>query len=154
MERGGDAPSFDGTELDFWVGEWDVSWSGGRGTNRLAWILGGRVLHEQFEGGDGASRLAGQSWSVFDPARAVWRQTWVDDSGGYLDLVGERVDGQFTFARSAPERGPAARQRMVFRDVEPQRFRWTWELSLDDGATWETRWEIDYRRREAPAAGG
>ena len=69
-----------------------------------------------------------------------------DDQGGYFDLVGGRVDGWFAFIRDAPERGEHARQRMVFRDVEPDRFRWTWELSVDGGATWEVRREIAYRR--------
>jgi hypothetical protein len=144
-EIAGDAP-FDGTELEFWLGSWDAAWDGGAGTNRLARILGGHVIHEQFEGGDPESRLHGQSWSVFDPERRLWRQTWVDDTGSYLDLLGDRVDGWFGFVRPAPERGAAARQRMVFRDIEADRFRWTWELSLDDGATWDVRWEIDYRR--------
>jgi hypothetical protein len=60
--------------------------------------------------------------------------------------VGERVDGWFAFVRSAPERGPGARQRMVFRDVDADGFRWTWEASADDGISWTVRWEIDYRR--------
>ena len=137
---------FDGSELDFWLGRWSVSWAGGEGTNRLERILGGKVIHEQFKGGDADSRLHGQSWSVFDPERRLWRQTWVDDQGGYLDLVGDRVDAWFAFVRQAPERGPNARQRMVFRDVEANRFRWTWELSLDGGTTWEARWEIAYLR--------
>lgn len=140
---------FDGTELDFWLGTWDVSWEGGHGTNRLERILGGAVIHERFEeaeNGSGTGTLHGESWSVFEPARALWRQTWVDNQGGYLDLVGDRVDGWFAFTRDAPERGERARQRMVFRDVESGRFRWTWELSLDGGATWEIRWEIAYRR--------
>jgi hypothetical protein len=139
---------FDGTELDFWIGTWDVSWTGGHGTNRLARVLGDHVIHEQFEGADddGGGALHGESWSVFDPERRIWRQTWVDDQGGYLDLVGDRVDGLFAFVRAAPEHGPAARQRMVFRDVLADRFRWTWEFSPDDGATWTTRWEIAYRR--------
>jgi hypothetical protein len=152
-------PDFDGSELDFWLGEWDATWDGGRGSNRLTRILGGRVIHEAFTelpdpaAGDGEPELHGeellhgQSWSVFEPARSLWRQTWVDDQGGYFDLVGERVDGCFAFGRAAPEHGPDARQRMVFRDVQPDRFRWTWERSLDGGATWETRWAIDYRRR-------
>lgn len=126
-----------------------MSWEGGRGTNRLEGILDGRVIHERFEeaaeGAGGA--LRGESWSVFEPGRSLWRQTWVDNQGGYLDLVGERVDGWFAFARSAPERGPNARQRMVFRDVAEDAFRWTWEFSEDDGATWSVRWEIAYRRR-------
>ncbi|MEA2675135.1 MAG: hypothetical protein QOI92_2327 [Chloroflexota bacterium] len=141
--------SFDGTELDFWLGEWQVSWDGGHGTNRVTRILGDQVLLEEFEEAPpahGTPPLDGRSWSVFDPARGLWRQTWVDNQGSYLDLVGETVDGCFAFERAAPERGPAARQRMVFRDVEPSRFRWTWESSPDDGATWVTRWEIAYTR--------
>jgi hypothetical protein len=142
------SPRFDGSELDFWLGDWAVSWDGGTGTNRLERILGGHVIHEQFEGisSDASGGLHGQSWSVFEPARKLWRQTWVDDQGGYLDLIGGRVDGWFAFVRDAPERGEHAWQRMVFRDIESDRFRWTWELSLDGGTTWEVRWEIAYRR--------
>lgn len=144
-----DPPDFDGTELDFWLGEWTCTWEGGHGTNRLTRILGDRVILEEFEAApdpDGTGALTGRSWSVFEPARRLWRQTWVDDQGSYFDLVGDRVDGWFAFVRAAPERGPAARQRMVFRDVTADRFRWTWESSPDDSATWVTRWEIDYRR--------
>ena len=148
MDNANGGPVFDGTELDFWLGEWDVSWDGGgHGTNRLTLILDDRVIHERFAGADADSQLSGESWSVFDPARRLWRQTWVDDQGSYLDLVGDRVDGWFAFVRAAPERGPEARQRMVFRDIEADRFRWTWEASADGGATWETRWAIAYRRR-------
>ena len=141
--------SFDGTELEFWLGAWDVTWNGGHGTNRLERVLDGRVIHERFEEAqdDTDGGLIGESWSVFDPSRALWRQTWVDNQGGYLDLVGERVGGWFAFVREAPELEEGARQRMVFRDVEPERFRWTWELSRDGGATWAVRWEIEYTRR-------
>jgi hypothetical protein len=138
--------AFDGAELDFWLGRWDATWDGGTGTNRIERILGGRVIHEQFQGGDADSTLHGQSWSVFDPERRLWRQVWVDDQGTFLDLVGGRADGWFALELLAPERGPKAAQRMVFRDIEPASFRWTWELSVDDGASWEVRWEIHYRR--------
>ena len=142
----GDPASFDGTELDFWLGSWEAAWEGGSGTNQIERILGDRVIHEQFQGGDADSSLHGQSWSVFDAERALWHQVWVDDQGSFLDLVGGRADGWFALERLAPERGPAAAQRMVFRDIASDRFRWTWELRQDDGATWEVRWEIRYRR--------
>jgi hypothetical protein len=147
-----EAAVFDGTELDFWLGDWEARWGEvGRGTNRLTRILADRVIEEDFRGTGKGGSLHGRSWSVFDPERAIWRQTWVDDSGGYLEFTGERVDGCFAFARTAPELGEAARQRMVFRDVTADRFRWTWEASLDGGATWEVRWEIDYRRATVDA---
>ena len=142
--------AFDGTELDFWLGEWDATWEGGHGTNRLTRVLRDRVILEEFDESPesgGADALHGRSWSVFDAERRLWHQTWVDDQGGYLDLVGGRVDGWFAFERAAPERGAQARQRMVFRDVGPTSFHWTWESSGDDGSTWVTRWAIDYRRR-------
>jgi hypothetical protein len=90
---------------------------------------------------------SGESWTVFDPERHLWRQTWVDDQGGYLELLGGRVDGWFAFERAAPEEGASVRQRMVIRDIAADQFRWIWEASTDAGVTWTPRWEIDYRRR-------
>jgi hypothetical protein len=141
---------FDGTELDFWLGEWDCTWEGGHGSNRIERAFANTVIHEHFHAepdADGSGELRGESWSVFSPRRSIWRQTWVDDQGSYLDLVGDRFDGAFAFVRDAPEIGTRGRQRMVFRDVQPDRFRWTWEASLDGGETWTLRWEIAYRRR-------
>jgi len=137
----------DGTELDFWIGAWAARWGeNGRGTNRISRILNGRVVFEEFEGAGRQDRLVGRSFSVYDADRRLWRQTWVDDQGSYLDFSGERVDDWFAFHRRSPEVGPANEQRMVFRDIAADSFRWTWEASEDGGASWSVRWEIDYRR--------
>jgi hypothetical protein len=161
-----DDERFDGTELDFWLGDWDLTWDGGHGTNRLTRILDDRVILEEFEetvdSGIGAAEpgaeaadpagdpaLHGRSWSVFDASRGLWRQTWVDSQGAYLDLTGTRAERCFAFERAAPERGGEVRQRMVFRDVTRDAFRWTWEMSPDGGATSAPRWAIDYRRSTA-----
>jgi hypothetical protein len=146
------AGTFDGTELDFWLGEWDARWGeAGRGTNKLTRILGGKVIREDFSGGGPNGHMNGLSLSVFDPGEHVWRQTWVDDRGSYIDLVGDAADGWFAFRRDAPEIGPDAQQRMVFRDIRPESFRWTWELSEDGGASWQIRWDIAYTRRSEDA---
>ena len=146
------AGTFDGTELDFWLGEWDARWGeAGHGTNTLTRILGDKVIREDFSGGGPRGHVNGLSLSVFDEERRTWHQTWVDDSGSYIDLVGDVADGCFAFRRSAPEEGPAVEYRMVFRDIQPESFRWTWERSTDGGATWEIRWDIAYTRRAASA---
>lgn len=56
------------------------------------------------------------------------------------------VDGNRVFARQVQRQGRTVHQRMVFRDVTPDAFKWLWQASTDDGATWKTHWEIDYRR--------
>ncbi len=133
--------------LDFWIGEWTVSWAGGgHGTNTVRRILDGRVIEETFDGADADSALLGRSLSVRDAADGRWRQTWVDSSGSYLDLVGVEVDGRIAFQREAVVGGVAVVQRMVWLDVTPDAFRWQWQRSSDGGAAWDVAWEIDYRR--------
>jgi hypothetical protein len=44
----------DGSEFDFWVGKWDLSWkygdgSEGKGTNHIMKTLDGKVIQENFE---------------------------------------------------------------------------------------------------------
>ena len=132
--------------LDFWLGSWNVVWAGGgRGTNVIRRILDDRVIEEAFDGSDPDGSLKGRSLSVMD-ANGRWRQTWVDSTGAYLDLVGVEVDGRIGFQREAVVDGAAVVQRMVWLDVTAEAFRWQWQRSVDGGATWDVTWEIDYRR--------
>ena len=93
-------------QLDFWVGEWDLTWPGNNpgetahGTNSIRRILDGCVVEENFSGGD-AMPLRGRSVSIFDVRAGKWKQTWVDNEGGYLDFAGEFRDGE----RGEKERG-------------------------------------------------
>lgn len=142
------APGCDTPEsrsLDFWVGEWELSHSGGKSTNRIAKALDGCVILEQFTGAPGA-RLDGMSVSTYDRAAKRWKQTWVDNTGAYLDFVGGEDGGDRTFERDAERGGKKFRQRMVFRDVKAASLKWLWQRSEDGGRTWTTTWEIDYRR--------
>jgi hypothetical protein len=133
--------------LDFWLGSWIVAWAGGgHGTNTIRRILDERAIEETFDGSDADSSLKGRSLSVRDAADDRWRQTWVDSTGAYLDLVGVEVDGRIAFQREAIIDGRPVVQRMVWLDVSPDALRWQWQRSRDGGASWEIVWEIDYRR--------
>jgi len=134
--------------LDFWLGTWEVSWEGGgHGTNTIRRILDDRVIEETFDGQDADSALLGRSLSVLDARDGRWRQTWVDSTGSYIDLVAVEVDGRIAFQRDATIDGAPVVQRMVWLDVSPDTMRWQWQRSVDGGATWQVAWEIDYRRR-------
>ena len=126
----------DAHALDFWLGEWDCLWDGGRGRNTITRDLEGRVVIERFES-TGPDAFTGMSVSVFDPAEG-WRQTWVDSNGS--------ADGSLVFATPAPVDADRVFKRMVFSNVTDDGFDWRWEAS-PDGDRWLERWAIRYRRR-------
>ena len=134
--------------LDFWLGDWELAWpGGGHGTNRIERGVGGRAILERFEGHDPDGTTHGMSLSIREGEAGPWRQTWVDSSGTYLDLVGVDVDGRISFQRTVTGARGTATQRMVWLDVRPDAFRWEWQRTVDGGTTWTVDWAIDYRRR-------
>jgi hypothetical protein len=142
--NGCDSP--EARQLDFWLGDWDLTYGdGGKGRNRITRILGGCVVLEEFTGAPG-TQLNGRSVSMFDRLSRKWKQTWVDDSGAYLDFTGGLESGRMIFAREAEGGGKRFRQRMVFQDITPERFEWLWQRSDDEGASWKNLWQIQYRR--------
>jgi hypothetical protein len=140
-------------QFDFWVGEWDLTWPGkaqgevAHGSNSIKRTLDGCVVQENFSGGE-SMPLRGMSVSTFDAQAGKWKQTWVDNEGGYLDFVGEFTNGQMTLAREATRSdGTKIQQRMVFKNITTQEFDWSWERSLDGSKTWQVVWPIHYKRK-------
>jgi hypothetical protein len=137
-------------ELDFWVGEWDLTWPGNKpgeivhGTNNIKRIMDDCVVQENFSGGN--AHLRGTSVSTFDLTSNQWKQTWVDNEGGYLDFVGEFKDGKMIFQREAIRNGQKILQRMVWKNITSSSLDWSWESSSDGGKTWQVIWPIHYKR--------
>ena len=132
-------------QFDFWLGEWECTWEGGRGSNTVSAELDGMVVLERFDGRPG-TELRGISVSVYDEKAACWRQTWVDSSGAYLEFTGGFAEGTMELRREAVEDGAAIEQRMRFTEIAADGLVWLWERRPACGA-WETLWRIDYRRR-------
>ena len=139
-------------ELDVWVGDWDLTWPGAKqgdldhGTNTIRRVLDGCVIEENFSA-EGSGHLRGRSVSLFEPQSGEWKQTWVDNEGGYLDFTGKFANGQMTLARRATRNGKPILQRMVFKNITPNEFDWSWESSTDGGKTWQVNWPIHYKRK-------
>src|SRR5262245_47263976 len=131
-------------QFDFWIGEWDVTWSTGKGTNTISRILDDRVIHESFDASPSAP-LRGMSVSVCD--QGLWRQTWVDSNGSYLDFVGEFKDGKMDLRRRATLDGKLILQRMVWYNITRNALDWIWERSEAEGAAWTVLWQIHYQRK-------
>jgi hypothetical protein len=140
-------------QLDFWLGEWDLTWPGqskgevGHGTNSITRIMEGCVVQENFSGGD-SMHLRGTSLSTFDVKSGAWKQTWVDNEGGYLDFTGEFKEGQMILQRETKDQsGNRILQRMVWKNISRDELDWSWEASRDGGKTWQVNWPIHYKRK-------
>ncbi len=141
--------------FDFWVGEWELSWTdqqgnAGAGINTIEKILDGVVIQENFEAAEGRLEgYKGRSMSVYNPQQQSWHQAWVDNQGGYIDLKGS-IDGNKrifqTGERTLPN-GSTIISRMVFYDIKQDSFTWDWESSQDGGETWNLSWRIFYKRK-------
>lgn len=137
-------------QLDFWLGDWDARWApstgdSGIGSNHITRGYDGCVIEEHFDGRPGQP-LMGHSVSMYVAPDKLWRQTWVDNQGGYIELSGgPRPNGDFVLATG---RRPSGRvSRMVFTDIRRDSFTWRWQSSTD-GVHWADSWVIRYTRKK------
>lgn len=73
----------------------------------------------------------------------------MDNGGGYLDFTGEFEGNKRMFIRKGiSPQGNSVMQRMIFFDIESNSFTWDWQISKNDGETWQLRWRINYQRAE------
>ena len=133
-------------QFDFWLGTWTVTDPSGKpqGTNEITSELRGCVLQEHWSGAQGGR---GTSFNHYDAARKRWHQTWVDDSGGILQLDGGWRDGAMVLWGNRPGRnGATITDRITFTPLSDGTVRQWWQVSRDGGATWTTSFDGIYRK--------
>lgn len=139
-----DAPEF--RAFDFWLGEWRVTGPAGKlaGINRIESEYGGCVLHERYATGRGYS---GESLNTYDPARKVWHQTWVDDSGTLLLVEGGIRDGSMVMeGETKGADGKVTKQRITWTPNADGTVRQHWQAAGDDGE-WTTVFDGLYTKK-------
>lgn len=128
--------------LDFWLGEWKVTWKGGEGTNRITKSHGGCVVNEDFK----SPVLHGMSISMYVKATGHWRQTWMDDQGSFFDFYGQRDGDNYIFHTARDPQNPDVQLRMIFTDIKTDSLTWLWQKTSDSGKNWQEKWKINYTR--------
>ena len=135
-------------QFDFWIGTWDVFGPAGRqvGTNRIERIADGCALLEQWTGN---GNVTGKSLNIYDATDGRWHQTWVDNGGTLLMLVGGLVDRSMVMTMSGPAQAagkPAPLQRITWTPAPDGSVRQLWESSSDDGGSWAVVFDGRYVR--------
>ena len=141
------------SQFDFWIGDWFLTWGDTlHGTNHVEKLFGNCTLHENFS--DPKTKFMGQSWSVYNPNYKMWQQTWIDSQGGYIALTGMKSNDSIilkTQERTVPQKvSPTGKMisRMIYYNIKPDSFDWSWEASTDSGITWKPNWQIHYVRKK------
>lgn len=132
-------------QFDFWLGEWEVLGPKGNraGTNSITRAHGGCVVLERWSGAGG---VTGSSFNIYTPATRTWHQIWVDNGGTLLQLEGQFADGRMRLEGAGlTAKGPML-NRITWTPQPDGSVRQFWEISTDDGKTWQTSFDGSYRR--------
>jgi len=140
-------------QFDFWIGDWDVRPTGQPAVgpparNTVTLDDNDCVVTEHWSSPSGS---VGQSFNIFDRSYGVWRQTWVDNTGGQHDYRGRLVDGNMVFEGDTPapngQRGRIP-TRLTFFKLGPDSVRQYSAISTDSGRTWQANYDLTYVRRK------
>jgi hypothetical protein len=142
-------------QWDFWVGKWEVRPNGADKIIAHSLIekkYSGCAIREnwmplgkEIEGGGG-------SLSIYDNARKLWRQTWMDSSGTRVQLDGRFSGHVMTIVGTWPNfSGPGrdAIVRMMYKQQPDGQVRQWAVSSTNGGKTWKPAFDFLYRRVDA-----
>ncbi|HRI22604.1 MAG TPA: hypothetical protein PLA68_16705, partial [Panacibacter sp.] len=139
-------------QFDFWIGEWEAFAPDGKkgGDSKIELILDSCVILENWTSA-GSYNYSGKSFNTFNTATGKWQQTWIDNAGGITYYSeGGFNDGKMildTKNEKQPD-GTYKILRMTFSKLSSDKVRQFGESSNDNGVTWKTDFDLEYRRKK------
>mgnify|MGYP000748951340 CR=1 FL=1 len=140
--------------FDFWVGEWDVYATGSdekMADSRIEKPHNGCGVIETWMPLSGPG---GNSISNLEPATGRWHQKWVGARPGMVEFEGGPVgNGMILTGYWADVGGPGRHGliRMTYTPQPDKSVRQFGEVSYDHGQSWETSFDLTYRRKSGDA---
>lgn len=135
-------------QFDFWVGDWDVFEAGKSVAHVIVdKILGGCVIRERYREPRG---YEGQSFNVYDAGQHCWRQTWMTNSGKFLEITGKLQGDNMVLSGTDYDSAPARLVRGTWKPTKGG-VEETAITSTDGGKTWATWFDLFFRQfRQSP----
>ncbi|PRX54029.1 hypothetical protein [Flagellimonas meridianipacifica] len=119
--------------FDFWVGEWTVTNANDSpaGENRIIKEEQGCVLRENWT--SAKQGYTGTSINFYNRINQQWEQLWVDSSGAFLKLKGNRVgDTMVMSSEEFTKDGKTLKNRITWFKNEDGTVRQLWEVLNGD----------------------
>jgi len=140
-----DAP--ESAVMNFWTGDWDVTWDRGRGHDRVTRTPDGCEIEDDFDDGSGELPRTHSIWPSFGDGWAMdlLNGPFPDDykPSPLIAFMGRPSGNDYIFEESV---GSAPMYyRIVFGDIRESSFTWRWQ-SAPDRKTWTDRLVAHYVR--------
>src|SRR5689334_20168557 len=142
-------------QFDFWIGEWDVYAKNGKkaGDSKIDLILDSCIILENWKSANISQGVyyAGKSFNAYNSTTKQWQQTWVDNVGGTTEFLEGHFDDNKMIFRTRPfqfNRDTMAIRKLTFHNLGPDKVRQHGEISKDNGVTWTTEYDLEYRRKK------
>ena len=132
--------------FDFWVGQWEVSDTGGHvvGKSTIGQVAAGCVITEHWQP---FGNLDGASINWYTAGDSTWHQQWVGGGGWISRWSGSFHGGVMTMTETESSLPAAAgRNRMNWTRLPDGRVKQWQENSKDGGNTWTTQFVGYYRK--------
>jgi hypothetical protein len=142
-------------QFDFWIGEWEAFGINGKkaGDSKISLILDSCIIFEEWTSASlqQGLRYAGKSFNTYNAATKQWQQTWVDNSGGTNEYLQGKFENNQIIYSSTPfkfSKDTMAIRKMTFTNLSADKLRQHGEISKDNGVSWSTEYDLEYRRKK------
>jgi len=142
-------------QFDFWVGTWEAFAPNGNkaGDSKISIILDSCIILEEWTSASSQQGLiySGKSFNMYNVATKQWQQTWVDNTGNTTEFLrGEGSDGKIIFYadKVIGPQGKNFMRKLTFTKLSNDKVRQFGERSDDEGKTWTTEYDLEYRRKK------
>lgn len=142
-------------QFDFWIGEWEAFGKNGQkaGDSKISLVLDSCIILEEWTSAsvNRGLRFAGKSFNTYNAVTKQWQQTWVDNTGGSTEYLEGKFENKKIILLTKPfsfSRDTLAIRRLTFFDLDMNKVRQLGEISKDNGMSWVTEYDLEYRRKK------
>lgn len=142
-------------QFDFWIGEWEAYGVNGKkaGDSKIELILDSCIILENWTSvvTPKGFHFSGKSYNTYNTATQKWQQYWVDNTGGITQYFnGHYEEGKMIVETDnlKQQDGTYKIMKMTFFNLGPDKVRQFGESSADEGKTWKTDFDLEYRRKK------
>ncbi len=143
------------------IGEWDIEWVDGKGTENERHVIGEWIFSEILNG-DGVQDIFicpsrkeriynpqpdaeyGTTIRVYNPKKQKWDICYTC-LGKMVYLEAEKVEDRIVLTNLSNDKGM---NLWVFDNISTSKFHWENKTSLDNGKTWITNGEVFAKKRK------